>query len=1054
MFLSDFSIKRPVVAIVASLLLIVFGVFAVTQLGVRETPNIERPVVSVRVIYPGASADIVETKIIQVIEDQISGIEGIKSISSAGRDAMGWITIEFNLARDIDDAANDVREQVARAASRLPPDAEAPVVQKADQDAEPILWINIFSSNRSPVEISDYVDHNVRDRISAVEGVAFTWFGGERKRALRVWLDRRAMAARAVTVTDIENALRRENVELGAGILESESRDFTLRTVRSYQTPEDFAQLVIARGPNNYLVRLAEVAKIEIGAESENSTFRTDGKASAGIGVVKRPGASTLAVVAAVKTELDSIKKTMPPDFDIAISQDSSLYIAAALREVAFTMGVAAVLVLVVIYLFLGTLRAALIPAVTVPISLTATFIVLWPMGFSLNILTLLAMVLAIGLVVDDAIIVLENVHRRMKRGEPALLAAFRGTRQVGMAVVATTLVLIAAFVPITLQTGTVGRLFKEFAMTMAAAVAFSMFVALTLTPVLCSKILTNKLDETRLARASMGAFEAMKTFYRKTLNIGLDHPWKIVGLFCCVVASTVVLFMLVPKEFIPTEDRASINVMIRAPEGSSLEYTDRQALLATDILKDYLGKGEVARILQMLPMGESVAGSATNSGNLILRLEPWGDRDRTAQQILAEIAPKLRRVPGAQLIPSASGGMGGAMGGGWGGGSLQIAIGGPTYDDLRVWRDQLVNALRENPRLFAVRSNFNETKAQMRIHIDRTRAADLGVSIGAIGQTLSVMLGSRKVTSFTEHGEEYYVMLQGQLDDRRTPTDVTNIYVRSDSTRELIPLSSLVTIEEFAGSDSLNRLDRMRSITVQANPAPGYTLGEAVSDISKVAKQTLPASARVTWRGEAAELSETNTLMFLAFGLSLVVVFLVMAAQFESFIHPLVILMTVPLAVAGALLGLLIFGSTFNLYSQIGIIVLVGLAAKNGILIVEFTNQLRDAGMEFREALIEACTIRLRPIIMTALATVMGAVPLVLASGAGAEGRQSIGVVIFTGVSLASFITLLVIPVFYMLLAKRTTSPGQVASDLAQYEKAFPTPSYSGDSPDRQPAE
>ncbi|MDX2142647.1 MAG: efflux RND transporter permease subunit [Rhodospirillaceae bacterium] len=1052
MFLSDFSIKRPVVAVVASLLLVVFGTYALTQLSIRETPNIDRPIVSVRVIYPGASSDIVETKIIQVIEDQISGIEGIKSISSAGRDAMGWITIEFDLDRDIDAAANDVREQVSRAGARLPPDAEAPVVQKADQDAEPIIWINIFSPNRSPIEISDYVDRNVRDRISAVEGVAFTWFGGERKRALRVWLDRRAMAARSVTVTDIENALRRENVELGAGLLESENRDFTLRTARSYQTPEDFAQLVIARGPNNYLVRLSEVAKVEIGAESENSSFRANGNAAAGIGVVKRPGASTLAVAAAVKAELEQVKKTLPPDLDVAISQDSSLYISAALREVGFTMAIAAVLVLIVIYLFLGTLRAALIPAVTVPISLTATFILLWPMGFSLNILTLLAMVLAIGLVVDDAIIVLENVHRRMKRGEPALLAAFRGTRQVGMAVVATTLVLIAAFVPITLQTGTVWRLFTEFALTMAGAVAFSMFVALTLTPVLCSKILTNKLDETLVARTSMRAFESMKAFYRKSLILGLDHPWKVVGLFLAISASTVVMFEFVEKEFTPSEDRATINIMIRAPEGASLEYTDRQALAVTDILKDYLGKGEVARILQMLPMGEAVAGASTNTGNLILRLERWEDRDRSAQEILAEIAPKLRRIPGAQIIPSVSSGMGGGMGG-WGGGALQIAIGGPTYEDLRVWRDQFMTALRENPRLFAIRSNFNETKAQMRIRIDRNRAADLGVSIGAIGQTLAVMLGSRKVTSFTERGEEYYVMLQGQLDDRRTPTDVTNIYVRSDTTRELIPLSSLVTIEEYAGPDSLNRLDRMRSITIMANPAPGYSLGEAVEDIDKVAKATLPPAARVTWRGEAAELAETNTLMFLAFGLSLLVVYLVMAAQFESFIHPLVIMMTVPLAVAGALGGLLLFGDSFNLYSQIGIIVLVGLAAKNGILIVEFANQLRDAGMEFREALIEASTIRLRPIVMTALATVMGAVPLVIATGAGHEGREAIGVVIFTGVSFASFITLLVIPVFYQLLARRTGSPGKVAAELADYEKSFPTRSFGSDS-ERQPAE
>ena len=1050
MVISDFSIKRPVVAIVASLLLIVFGVFAIIDLPIRETPNIDRPIVSVRVLYPGASSDIVETKIIKVIEDQISGIEGIKSMTSAARDAVGWITIEFKLGRDIEAAANDVREQVGRATSRLPIDAEAPVIQKSDQDAEPILFINISSTSRSAMEVSDFARRSIRDRISSIEGVAITWFGGERKKALRVWLDRRALAARNITVTDIETALRRENIELGAGMLESAERDFTLRTAKNFQTPDDFAKLVIARGPNNYLVRLAEVAKIEIGAENENSSFRANGNSSVAIGVVKRPGASTLAVSQAVKAELQLIKKTLPADMEAAISMDTSTYISAALREVGFTMGFAAVLVLVVIYLFLGTMRAAIIPAVTVPISLLATAIVLAPLGFSLNILTLLAMVLAIGLVVDDAIIVMENVHRRMKRGEPALLASYRGTRQVGVAVVATTLVLIAAFVPITLQSGTVGRLFTEFAVAMAAAVAFSMFVALTLTPVLCSKLLTNKLDESRVARTSMRAFEVMKAFYRKSLIMGLDRPMLVVGAFFAIVVASVGLFMVVPKEFTPAEDRGTVNVMVRAPEGASLEYTDRQAMAATNILKDYVGKGEVARILQMLPMGESVAGGAANTGNLILRLEPWDQRQRSSAEIMAEIAPKLRQVPGAMMVTSSGGGMGQMQ---WGGG-LQLAIGGQTYDDLRKWRDIMTAGMRENPRLFAVRSNFNETKGQMRIKIDRNRASDLGVSIGAIGQTMSIMLGSRKVTTFVDQGEEYNVVLQGQLDDRRTPTDITNIYVRSDTTRELIPLSSLVTVEEISGADALNRLDRMRSITMMATPAPGYLLGEAIRDIDKIARERLPEKARLTWRGEAAELSDTNSEMFLAFGLSLLVVYLVLAAQFESFIHPFVILITVPLAVAGALGGLVVFGGSFNLYSQIGIIVLVGLAAKNGILIVEFANQLRDAGMEFREALIEASTIRLRPIVMTSLATVMGAVPLMLATGAGAEGRQAIGVVIVSGVTFASFITLLVVPVFYQLLAKNTGSPGLVGSKLEKYELEFPTRRLGHNDPDQQPAE
>ncbi|MCB2107754.1 MAG: efflux RND transporter permease subunit [Rhodobacteraceae bacterium] len=1047
MFLSDFSIRRPVVAIVASLLLIVFGIFSIVQLPIRETPDIERPVVSVRVLYPGAAADIVETKVVQVIEDQISGIEGIKDINANARDAMGWVTIEFELGRDIDDAANDVREQVSRAQRSLPTDADPPIVQKADQDAEPVMWGNLSSTTRSAIEVSDYADRFVRDRLSSIEGVATVMIGGERKRALRVWLDRRAMAARGITVTDIENALRRENVELGAGVLESAERDFTLRTARNYQTPEDFAALVIGRGPNNYLVRLGEVAEVEIGAENDNSIFRSNGAPGIGIGIIKRPGASTLSVARAVRKEIELLQASLPDDMSFRISNDSSVYIEAALREVGIAMGVAGILVLVVIYLFLGTLRAALIPAVTVPISITATFILLWPLGFSINILTLLALVLAIGLVVDDAIIVLENIHRRMKRGEPPLLAAFRGTRQVGVAVVATTLVLIAAFVPITLQQGTVGRLFSEFAITMAAAVAFSMFVALTLTPVMCSKVLKNELDDTFMARGSMRAFEWMQGFYRKTLTAGLERPSAVLALFFAIVAAGVWMYTIIPQEFTPREDRGSINIMVRAPEGSSLEYTDRQAAAATKFLLPYVEGGGVNQVLQMMPMGEGAAGSATNSGNLILRLEPWSERDKSAQELLSEIAPRVMAIPGAQFVPN----LGSAFGMGRWGSGINLSIGGPTYEELRQWRDIMMDEMRKNPRLSAVRSNFNENKAQIRLRIDRIRAADLGVSIGSIAQTLAVMMGSRKVTTFVEGGQEYNVILQGQLADRRTPTDVANIYVRSDTTRELIPLSSLVKIEEFAGPDMLGRVDRMRAVSVFANPAPDYSLGDAVRDVAAIAKEKLPPTARISWKGEAEELQETGYLMILAFGLSMVVVFLVLAAQFESFVHPFIILMTVPLGVAGALAGLWADGTSFNLYSQVGIIVLVGLAAKNGILIVEFANQLRDAGMPFKEALIEGATIRLRPIIMTMLATVTGALPLVLATGAGAEGRHAIGLVIMTGVSFASFVTLLVVPVFYLLLAKNTGSPGRVSAKLAEYERAFPSRRFGDDT---QPAE
>lgn len=1050
MLLSDISIKRPVVAIVASLLLLVFGTFAIFQLPVRETPDIEEPVVSVSVTYRGASAEIVETKIIQIIEEQISGIEGVKSLSASARDGSGSVTIEFEKSRDIDAAANDVREQVSRAASRLPPDAEAPVIQKADSNSSPIMIMTVSSSTRTPLEVSDYVERYVRDRISSVEGVAFPIMFGFRKPSLRVWLDRRALAARGLTIADVEGALRRENVELGAGRLESTQRDFTLRTARNFQTPEEFAELVIARGDNDYLVRLGEVADVEIGAENPNSVFMINGRNAVGFGLVKRPGASSLAVAKAVTEEIERINETMPTDLNMEIAYDFSEYISESMNEVAIAMAVAAVLVVTIIYLFLGTVSVAIIPAVTVPVSLVATFTVLWGLGFSINIFTFLALVLAIGLVVDDAIIMLENIHRRMKRGEPPLLAAYRGARQVGMAVLATTLVLAAVFVPVMLMQGTVGSLFTEFAVTVAAAVIFSMFVALTLTPVMCSKILRPDLDNSPVARRAQALFEVLKEFYRKTLIMGLDRSREVFAAFIAIVAVTIGLFTLVPKEFTPIEDRGAIFTVIRAPEGSNVEYTNAQATKAAEVFQRYVASGEGEGLMQMVPFGGPSGGGTANQGNIILHLAPWKDRDRSSREMIPEIMGQLRAIPGAQMIPT----LPPSVGQNPFAGGLQLVLGGDSYEEIREWRDIMFGAMRQNPGLAGLRSDYNETNPQMRLHTDRNRAADLGVSTVAIGQTLQVMLGSRKVTTYLDRGREYDVILQSRDEDRQTPSDISNIYVRSDTTGALIPLSSFVTIEELAGSNSLNRYNRMRSITITSNAVPGYPMGEAVADIEKMTRDLLPDHARISWRGEAEELKESGSLIYLSFGLALLVVFLVLAAQFESFIHPVVIMMTVPLAMAGAMVGLLLAGQSFNIYSQIGVIVLIGLAAKNGILIVEFTNQLRDSGMEFRDALVEAATIRLRPIIMTALATVMGAMPLVVSSGAGYEGRRAIGVVIVFGVSFASFITLLVVPVFYQLLARNTGSPGRLAEELGEAEKSFPTGSAGENAPGQAPAE
>ena len=1046
MVISDFSVRRPVVAIVASILLVVFGVYAVFEMPVRESPNIDRPNVSVSVFYPGAAAEVMESKVVKIIEDQISGISGIKTINSMSRDNFGNVNLEFVETRKIEDATNDIRDQVSKVLNRLPVDAQPPVIAKADSDSDPMMFITLASPTRSALELTDYAVLTIQPRLTSLDGVALINLQGDRKKAMRVWLDRRAMAARGLTEADIETAIRRENVELGAGQIESKDRNFTMRTIRAFQTSDDFANMVVGRGPNNYLIRLGEVATVELGPVDVNSISRANGEYGIRMEVIKQPGASTLDVAKQLRAEVESIRGILPQDVKFEITQDTSTYIEVALKEVTIAMLVAAALVMIVIYLFLGTVRAAVIPAVTVPISLVASAIILWPVGFSINILTLLAMVLAIGLVVDDAIIMLENIHRRMHEGEPPLLAAQRGASQVGAAVVATSTVLAATFVPIALLKGSAGALFKEFAVAMAVAVLFSMFVSLTLTPVMCSKILTPALDESRLSKIAYALFERLKAAYARTLNRALDRPWFVVGVFGAVVLAAGMMFGFIPQEFTPREDRGYFNVGVRGPEGATTDYGDRMMRQAAAILAPYRASGEVTKVLE----------GGRNGGGFITVITPdWSDpKHRPVADIIRELGPKLSQIAGAQVAASFPQGLG-RTGGGGGGGSINVSIAGQDYDQLRKWRDIMMDSLTGNPMFNQVRNNFVETTPQVLIRIDRNRAGDLGVSINTIGQTLAAMLGSRKVTTFVDKGEQYDVILQGQIDDRRTPTDVSNIYVRSDTTRQLIPLSSVVTMEEGSYVNGLNRLNRRRNIQLFMFPKPETLLGDVIKEVERVAAEKLPPEAVLVWRGEAGDFKDNSTAIYFSFALALVVVFLVLAAQFESFLHPVVIMMTVPLAMTGALAGLLLFGQSMNLYSQIGIIVLVGLAAKNGILIVEFTNQLRDQGRQFRAAVVEAALTRFRPIVMTALATVMGAMPLVFAHGAGAESRRPIGVVIATGVSFATLITLFVVPTFYMLMARRTGSPGRIAAELADQEAQFPKGS-GGHSTDHghQPAE
>ena len=881
MMLSDLSVRRPVFAAVLSLLLIAFGLLSFDRLPLREYPDINPPIVSVETRYPGASAQVVETKITQLVEDAIAGIEGIRTISSASRDGSSQVTVEFDVQRDIDAAANDVRDRVARTVDRLPEEADPPEIAKADANTQQIMWLSLSSDRLSQLELSDFARRFVQDRLAMVSGVASVRIGGEREYAMRVWLDRQALAARGLTVLDVEAALRRENVELPAGRVESFEREFTVRVERSYGTAEDFAALVLRQGSDGYLVRLGDVARVEVGPANDRSELRANGIPTVGLGVSAQAKANVLDTARSVKAELARMSTGLPEGMEIVAGFDASIYIEQAILEVYKTLMVATGLVVLVIYLFLGSFRAMLVPAITVPVSLTAAFIVLWTMGFSVNLLTLLALVLSIGLVVDDAIVVLENVYRRVEAGEPPLLAAYRGARQVGFAVIATTLVLIAVFVPIAFMEGNLGRLFSEFSLAIAGAVCFSSLVALTLVPMAASKLLRPAKERSGPAALVDRAFARFSTIYSSSLGGLIQRPLWVSVFLLAVVGAGWQLFSSLPQEYSPTEDRSSFFVLMNAPEGASFEYTQRYARDMENVLLPLLDQGEAYRVLVSTPRFGS--GAAVNNSIAIVSLENWDQRERSTQEIVGGLFPALSAMPGVRAFPIQPAGLGQR------GFStpVQFVLGGDTYEALAGWRDAFLAKASENPRLLNLDADYKEVKPQLLIQVDRNRAADLGVSVSEVGRTLETMLGSRRVTTYLDRGEEYDVILQAEDGDRRTPGDIENLYVRASKSGALVPLSSLVTVSEGADAATLNRFNRLRSITISANLAPGYTLGEALSYLRGVAEETLPTEARIDYKGQSRELQESSSSVLVTFALALLVVFLVLAAQFESFIHP-----------------------------------------------------------------------------------------------------------------------------------------------------------------------
>jgi len=1026
MWLSDTSVTRPVFAAVVALLLIAFGAVAYERLPLREYPDIDPPVVSVEVTYPGASADVVESRITELVEDRIAGIEGIKSISSSSRDGRSDVTIEFEVDRDIDAAANDVRDRVSAILDDLPPEADPPEIQKVDSNQDVIMWLNLTSDRLSVPELTDYANRYLIDRFSVIDGVARVRVGGSQEYAMRVWLDRQALAARGLTALDVEAVLRAENVELPAGSIESENTQFSVRVERSFRSADDFARLVLARGDDGYLVRLGDVGQVELGTVEDRTFFRGNQVPMVGIGITKQSTANTVEVSRQVKERAASLNRTLPEGMSIEQSYDTSVFIEGAIDEVYKTLFIAIALVVLVIFLFLGSVRAMLVPAVTVPVSLVATFIVLLILGFSINLLTLLALVLAIGMVVDDAVVVLENIHRRiMQYGETPLVAAFEGTRQVGFAVIATTLVLIAVFVPIAFLQGNVGRLFSEFALTMAAAIAFSSLVALSLSAMLASQLLGGREAEGGLARIVDAGFHVFRRLYGVTLAWALRLRWVVVGVFVVLVGATAWLHQQIPSEYAPSEDRGAFFVLVNGPEGATFEFMEDYMNEIEARLMPFVDSGEFTRLLVRAPRAFGNI-ETFNHGIVIVVMDDWAER-RSGWEIMADVRNRLDDLPGVRAFPVMRQGFGQRVQK-----PVQFVIGGGTWEELAGWRDTLLAALEaDNPGLVGIDYDYKETKPQLEVDIDYTRAAELGVSVSVIGRTLETMLGSRRVTRFEESGEEYDVILEGERQSQSTPNDLTNIYVRSERSGALIPLSNLVRVQETAASTSLDRYNRVRAITIVANLEDGLALGEALAHLERLAAETLPEDVIIDYKGQSLELKDSGASLLFVFILGIVVVFLVLAAQFESWVHPMVIMLTVPLAVGGGLLGLYLTGGSLNLYSQIGLIMLVGLAAKNGILIVEFANQLRDIGRDFDTALVEASLTRLRPILMTSVTTAAGAVPLIVSSGAGAETRFVIGVVVLSGVLVSTVLTLYIVPVAYLLLARRTGSPGAVRRRL-----------------------
>ncbi len=1010
MNLSTISIRRPVFASVLSFTILLFGIIAFTRLPVREYPDIDPPIISVVTFYRGASPSVIETEITNVLEEQFATLEGVKTMSSSSREQGSVITIEFELNRNVDEAANDVRDRVSRVRGTLPREIDEPVISKVDANAQPIVWLALFSERHNGLELTDVADRVLKERIQRLPGVGAVIIGGERRYAMRVWLDPLRMAARGLTAQDVEAAIRRENAEIPGGRVEGSEREFSVRTRGDLNTPEEFGAIIVSQKEDN-LVRLRDVAEVSLGAEDERTVARYNGKSAVGLGIVKQSKASTVDVAAQVRQALVGLTGLLPEGMQLDIAYDSSTFINDSINEVTESLVIALCLVILVVLAFLKSLRATMIPTAAIPISIIGALAVAYFAGFTMNILTLLALVLAIGLVVDDAIVVLENVYRHLEMGKTKVQAALDGSKEIGFAVIATTITLVAVFVPLAFLTGSVGRLFNEFGVTLAVAVLISGFVALTLTPMLCSKILKPLHGGgTGWATRSFDAFfDFLNRRYEKTLRFALQRPLLMIVAALLTVGISAFVFKMLPSELVPTEDRGLGFGIVIAPEGATLDYTNKYMRQVEDRL---LALPERRSLFSAIGLGFGGPGRVTN-GFVFMGLKPRKDRERSQQEIVQYLFPQLLAIPGVLAFvinpPSLAGSVGSSP--------VSYVLQADNYEDLNQAVGQVIGDAARLGYLMNLDTDLRLNKPQLDLSIDRERAAGLGASVADIGTSLETLLGGRAVTNFKRGTKQYDVILQMRPSARATPDAIREIYIRGSG--KLVQLASVVRIDETLAPKELNHYNRMRSATITANLAPGVSLGRALDDLDNIVATKLPAGMKRDYSGQSLEFKSSSSSLYFMFMLAVVFIFLVLAAQFESFVHPLTILLAVPLAVFGALATLFLFRESLNIYSQIGLIMLIGLVTKNSILIVEFANQLRARGENILDAVIEASTIRLRPILMTSFSTIFGVLPIAIGFGAGAESRRPLGLAVVGGMLFSTFLTLVLVPVLYTVLAR-----------------------------------